>query len=161
MGRGMAQGSKRLIDFMYTTARNIQPVTGRGIGYKLFTAGYIPSMAKGEMAKVYRLLKIAREKGIIPWDWIVDESREIERVATWDNPAAYARAVAKSYRLDFWNQQPHRLLVLSEKGTVRGVLAPTLNQYAVGFLPVGGFSSATNRSGDSVSLTASRIFLPC
>ena len=32
---------------------------------------------------------------------------------------------------------------MSEKGTVRGVLAPVLDQYAVGFLPVGGFSSAT------------------
>jgi hypothetical protein len=35
MGRGMAQKSKDLIDFMYTTAAKIQPVTGRGIGYKL------------------------------------------------------------------------------------------------------------------------------
>jgi hypothetical protein len=100
-------------------------------------------MNKHEMYKVYRLLRIAREQGIIPWEWIVDESRRIERVATWANPASYARAVARSYRLDFWNQQPHRVLVLSEKGTVRGVLAPTLSQYAVGFLPVGGFSSAT------------------
>ena len=33
--------------------------------------------------------------------------------------------------------------LISEKGTVRGVLAPVLDQYAVGFLPVGGFSSAT------------------
>jgi len=114
----MAQQSKDLINFMYTTAKAIQPVTGRGIGYKLFTAGYIPSMARGEMAKVYRLLRIAREQGTIPWDWIVDETREIERVSTWDDPAAYARAVATSYRKDFWNQQPHRLLVVSEKGTV-------------------------------------------
>ena len=48
-----------------------------------------------------------------------------------------------SYRRDFWNQQPHRVQVWSEKGTVRGVLAPVLDHYAVGFLPVHGFSSAT------------------
>ena len=60
--------------------------------------------------------------------------------ATWDDPADYAACVARSYRRDFWNQQPHRVLVMSEKGTVRGVLAPVLDQYAVGFLPVGGFS---------------------
>ena len=33
---------------------------------------------------------------------------------------------------------------MSEKGTVRGVLAPVLDQLAVGFLPVHGFSSATS-----------------
>jgi hypothetical protein len=32
---------------------------------------------------------------------------------------------------------------VSEKGTVRGVLAPVLDHYAVGFLPVHGFTSAT------------------
>jgi hypothetical protein len=51
--------------------------------------------------------------------------------------------VARSYRRDFWNQQPHRVQVWSEKGTVRGVLQPVLDQYAIGFLPVHGFSSAT------------------
>jgi hypothetical protein len=128
---------------MYTAAEAAQPITGRGIGYKLFTAGLIVSMARSEMARVYRLLKEAREERIIPWHWIVDETRAMERAATWDDPADYARTVARSYRRDFWNQQPHRVQVWSEKGTVRGVLAPVLDHYAVGFLPVHGFSSAT------------------
>ena len=95
------------------------------------------------MQRVYRLLQDAREQGIIPWEWIVDETRAIERVSTWADPAEYARCVAQSYRRDFWDQQPHRVQVWSEKGTVRGVLAPVLDHYAVGFLPVHGFSSAT------------------
>jgi hypothetical protein len=33
--------------------------------------------------------------------------------------------------------------VVSEKGTVRGLLKPVLDYYAVGFLPVHGFGSAT------------------
>ena len=74
------------------------------------------------MQRVYRLLKEAREQGIIPWDWIVDETRELERCSTWDDPEHYARAVSRSYRRDFWNQQPVRVEVWSEKGTVRGVL---------------------------------------
>jgi hypothetical protein len=95
------------------------------------------------MARVYRLLLIARERGDIPWGWIVDETRELERVSTWDDPEQYARAVARSYRRDFWNQQPVRVEVWSEKGTVRGVLAPVLNNYAVGFRVMHGFSSGT------------------
>jgi hypothetical protein len=142
-GRGMAQRSLDLIEAMYAKAEAAQPITGRGIGYKLFTSGLIPSVARSEMQRVYRLLKEAREEGIIPWEWIVDETRELERVSTWANPAAYARAVAKSYRRDFWNQQPVRCEVWSEKGTVRGVLGPVLDNYAVGFRVMHGFSGAT------------------
>jgi hypothetical protein len=142
--RGRAQRSLDLIDAMSAAAEEANPITGRGIGYKLFTADLIPSMARSEMQRVYRLLKEAREVGMIPWGWIVDETREIERVSTWADPAEYARCVARSYRRDFWNQQPHRIQVWSEKGTVRGVLAPVLDRYAVGFNAVHGFNSATN-----------------
>jgi hypothetical protein len=100
-------------------------------------------MATKEMQRVYRLLKEARERGHIPWEWIVDETRSLERTPTWDDPADYARCVARSYRRDFWNQQPVRCEVWSEKGTVRGVLGPVLDQYAVGFRVMHGFSGAT------------------
>jgi hypothetical protein len=65
--RGMARRSLDLIEAMYAKAEAAHPITGRGIGYKLFTAGLIPSMAKPEMRRVYRLLKEARERGDIPW----------------------------------------------------------------------------------------------
>jgi hypothetical protein len=142
-GRGMAQRSLDLIEAMRAAAEVAQPITGRGVGYKLFTQGLIPSMAKPEMQRVYRLLKEAREQGIIPWQWIVDETRAIERVSTWSDPTEYARCVAQSYRRDFWDQQPIRVEVWSEKGTVRGVLQPVLDHYAVGFRVMHGFSGAT------------------
>src|SRR3981081_2002081 len=97
-------------------------------------------MARSEMQRVYRLLKEAREEGDIPWEWIVDETREIERAPTWDNTAAHDRWSARSQRRAFWNQQPVRCEVWSEKGTVRGVLGPVLDHYAVGFRVMHGFS---------------------
>jgi hypothetical protein len=142
-GRGMAQKSLDLIEAMYAAAEIAQPITGRGIGYKLFTQGLIPSMSRADMQRVYRLLKEARERDEIPWEWIVDETRELERAASWSDPAAYVRTVSRAYRRDFWLQQPDRVEVWSEKGTVRGVLAPVLDQYGVGFRAVHGFSSAT------------------
>ncbi|XUJ34612.1 hypothetical protein ACQ5SK_00260 [Bradyrhizobium japonicum] len=127
----MARASLDMIAAMRDIAEEVRPVTGRGIGYKLFTRGLITSMSTNNMQKVYRLLRVAREQGTIPWDWIVDETRELERVSAWSNPAEYARTVACSYRRDFWDQQPCRVEVWSEKGTVRGVLKPVLDQYAV------------------------------
>jgi hypothetical protein len=142
-GRGMARASLALIEAMYEAAKAARPITGRGIGYKLFTAGLIPSMDRPVMQRVYRLLKEARERGSIPWDWIVDETRDLERTPSWDNPADFVRVVSRSYRRDFWNQQPNRVEVWSEKGTVRGVLAPILDEYGVGFRVMHGFSGAT------------------
>jgi hypothetical protein len=69
---------------MNAIAEACQPITGRGVGYKLFTKGLIPSMSRRDMNSVYRLLKEAREEGTISWEWIVDETRELERVPTWN-----------------------------------------------------------------------------
>jgi hypothetical protein len=43
-------------------------------------------MARAEMQRVYRLLKEARERGYIPWEWIVDETRAIERTPSGKTP---------------------------------------------------------------------------
>src|SRR5437879_4471119 len=85
-GRGMAKASLDLIEVMFDIAEATQPITGRGVGYKLFARGLIPSMKKKEMQRVYRLLKHAREEDVIPWDWIVDETRSLEKSATWADP---------------------------------------------------------------------------
>jgi hypothetical protein len=132
-----------LIKVMHEIAERSQPITGRGVRYKLFSLGLIPSMSRNDMQAVYRLLKEAREEGIIPWEWIVDETRELEQVATWDDPAQFVRCVVRSYRRDFWNQQPERVEVWSEKGTIRGVLQPVLDEYGVDFRVMHGFGSAT------------------
>jgi hypothetical protein len=142
--RGMAQESIDLVAAMHAAAEQSQPITGRGVGYKLFTRGLISSMGVLDMQRVYRLLRIARERGKIPWEWIVDETRQIEQKrSTWADPAAYVRAVHRSYKRDFWAQQPKRVVIASEKGTVRGVLDPVLYDLGVGFLVLHGFSSAT------------------
>jgi hypothetical protein len=142
--RGMAQASRDLIEAMHAIAEAAHPITGRGIGYKLFTAGLIPSMDTKPMRRVYRLLKEAREQEIIPLKWIVDETRNIEDApASWADPDEYIEAVARSYRRDHWKQQPVRIEAWSEKGTVRGVLKPILDKYGVGFRVLHGFSGAT------------------
>jgi hypothetical protein len=66
-GRGMARASLDLIERMAAIIEEVEPITGRGVGYKLFTAGLISSMSVNNMQRVYRLLKRAREDGLIPW----------------------------------------------------------------------------------------------
>jgi hypothetical protein len=142
-GRGRAQKSLALIQAAYDFLEGAHPTTVRGVCYRLFVDGVIPSMAKNATARVSRLLTAAREDGTIPWEWIVDETREVERVSSWQDPAAYVRAVRRSYRRDFWLDQPERVELWSEKGTIRGVLKPVLDEYGVGFRVMHGWGSST------------------
>jgi hypothetical protein len=144
MSRGRAQHSKDIIEASYEILEEIEPATVRAVCYKLFVRRLIKSMAKSETNKISRLLRLAREDGEIPWEWIVDETREAERVSAWDNPRAYAKAVVRSYRRDYWSQQPIVVEVWSEKGTVRGTLAPVLKEYGVTFRVMHGYGSATD-----------------
>jgi hypothetical protein len=139
----MGKKSLGLIDAMVAIVAAAQPITGRGVGYKLFVKKLIPSMKINDMQRVYRLLKEARERDMIPWDWIVDESRQLEKTATWNDPDEFADSMINAYRREYWNQQPVRVEVWSEKGTVRGVLRPVLEEYGIGFRVVHGFASAT------------------
>jgi hypothetical protein len=142
-GRGLGKKSLTLIAAMVCIVRAAQPITGRGVGYKLFVQKLISSMGTNDMQRVYGLLKTARERGIIPWEWIVDESRQLEKTGSWDDPDDYIKTVINGYRREYWNQQPVRVEVWSEKGTVRGVLRPVLDEYGIGFRVVHGFASAT------------------
>jgi hypothetical protein len=141
--RGRSQATRDLIAISREIMRPIQPVTVRGVCYKLFTLELIRSMKACETGKISKLLVHAREDGAIPWEWIVDESRSIECVPQWNNLGAYAQDIESWYRRDFWCDQPYRVIVVSEKNTVGGLLRPTTDEYGVEFFPVRGFNSAT------------------
>jgi hypothetical protein len=143
-GRGKAKKSLELINAAVDIMQEIQPAPVRAVCYRLFVAEMIDSMVKSEVDKVGRQLVYAREEGIIPWSWIVDETREAERIASWDHPDELIAAAIRQYRKDYWSGQPNWVEVWSEKGTVRGVLEPVLRKYGVTFRVMHGYGSATS-----------------
>jgi hypothetical protein len=143
MARGKAQKTLELIDAARRILEEIQPATVRAVCYRLFVEQIIPSMEKVNTNRVSTQLVWAREQGIIPWSWIVDETREAETVGTWSSPMEIFEAAAQQFRYDYWQEQPARLEVWSEKGTVRGTLWPVLKQYAVTLRVMHGHASAT------------------
>jgi hypothetical protein len=144
MGRGKSQRSLALVDAAFNILKEIQPASVRAVCYRLFVAGVIDSMSKNNTSRVSVQLTWAREQGMIPWHWIVDESREAEYVPSWDDPASFAKSISRQYRRDNWSQQDTLVEVWSEKGTMRGVLAPVLREYGVTFRVMHGFTSATS-----------------
>lgn len=142
-GRGKSPESLALIASAREILTEIQPASIRAVCYRLFTLGVIAGMTKAETNRVSTQLTWARENGSIPWAWIVDETRAAERVNAWSDPAAYIETVKRSYRRDRWTSQPDRVEVWSEKGTIRGTLAPVLHAYGVTFRVMHGYGSTT------------------
>ena len=142
-GRGKSQKSTDLIIAAIAILKEIQPTTIRSVCYQLFIRKLIPSMAKSNTNKVGSQLVLAREQGLLSWQWIVDETREAERIASWNMPEEIIKAAVSQYRKNYWADQPNRVEVWSEKGTIRGTLAPILNEYGVTFRVMHGYGSAT------------------
>src|SRR5437016_4341185 len=106
--RGQRGRSKATVDLIATCSeiiKQVQPITVRGVCYRLFVGGHIESMATKNTQKISRLLTQAREEGLIPWEWVVDESRRMEGGGGFRDLQQYAKAVARSYRRDFWAYQ--------------------------------------------------------
>jgi hypothetical protein len=142
-GRGKAQKNLDLIEAAIRIYREIQPASVRACCYRLLVEGLIPSMEKKHTARVSKQLTDARESGELPWEWVVDEGRRAERIGTWQNPEAIIDAAVRGYRRDHWQDQEQWIEVWSEKGTVRGTLAPVLDKYGVTLRVMHGYSSAT------------------
>ena len=141
--RGRSRATLELLKVCQEIIRETAPITIRGVAYRLFVLGRIDSMAKSNVQAVGRTLGWAREENLVDWDSIVDESRQVERQPHWKDLESYGEAVAQSYRRDFWSHQSHRLLLISEKSTVAGILRPVLDAYGVSFFTAHGFNSKT------------------
>jgi hypothetical protein len=141
--RGRSKATLELLEACREIIEQTQPITVRGVCYRLFVAKLIDSMAKANTQKISRLLVWAREEGLVPWESIVDESRQMERASQWKDLESYGRVIEASYRRDFWAHQKNQVIVISEKSTVAGILRPVLDGYGVTFFPVHGFNSAT------------------
>src|SRR4051812_5059500 len=130
-------------DATVAIAGRIHPASIRANAYQQFVLGLTPSMAKTVTNQVSVTLTRLREDGVVPWPWIVDENRSVERTPSWDDPAEFSEAAQAQYRRDRWAQQAVRIEVWSEKGTIRGTLGPVLREYGVGFRVMHGYTSAT------------------
>jgi hypothetical protein len=143
MGRGRGRRTIELLERAAGILAEIWPATVRAVSYKLFSEGLIPNMSKMETGRVSRLLGNAREDGVIPWEWIVDNTRKATWPGTYSSPMSFGRSVPKWWRQDPWEYQDSRVEVWSEKDTVSGVLAPVLDDFAVPFRVNRGFTSKT------------------
>jgi hypothetical protein len=143
MSRGRSAATLALVEQTRVNLDEIAPCSVRAVCYRLFVANDIPNMSKNSTANVSRILVEARERGEIDWSQIVDDTRAARQSPSWRDPRQLFESAAHQYRRERWAEQPRRIEVWSEKGTVSGTLEPVLAKYGVVFRVMRGFASAT------------------
>jgi hypothetical protein len=143
----MARGKNKSTLIMEAAIHDIvgacAPITVRGVAYKLFVAGLIADMGRNETQRVSRVMTAMREREVLDWTLIVDDSRFVRRVLQWSNPDERIKHMVRGYRRDYWQDQDELVEIWAEKATVRGVLQPVLDKYGVPFREMKGFGSYT------------------
>jgi len=108
------------------------PTSARFLYYELIAQGIISKERTGARRTdqdMIAALTDLREEGIIPWDWIADETRQLESFTGSGTVAQDLLGYLHAACLDPWRGfQP---MVLTESRSLAGVLRPVARRYAV------------------------------
>lgn len=134
--------SLRILEFCIPFIEKHGLVTVRQVYYGLVSAQVLESATRN-YRQVVRVLVRARLAGIIPFDRIVDDTREAEKTPSWDNIEAILEAAIEQYRSDWWEDQPYYVEVWLEKRSLRRIFLPITDSYDVYLYIGGGYESWT------------------
>ncbi len=87
------------------------------------------------------LIKNARLAGMLDLDMMVDRTREVERVHSWDDPEDIIDSCIRDFKIDKWATQEVRAEVWVEKEAMEGIVEKACENYDVPFLCCRGYTS--------------------
>lgn len=115
-------------------------LTLRQLYYQFVARGLIPNRDT-EYKRLGGIINDARLAGLLDWDFIVDRTRHLRALPQWDDPAAIVESAARSYRIDKWESQRHRVEVWIEKDALVGVIQPVCERNQVPYFACRGYAS--------------------
>ena len=127
---------------IYEIAEAEEPVTVRGLFYRVMSLGLVPKTEQGYSVVQRQTLKL-RRAGELPYGWITDGSRLRLKPRTFSSAQAALENTAQMYRRDLWINQGIHVEVWTEKDAIRGVISPVTAEYDVPLMISRGFSSET------------------
>lgn len=118
----------------------IRPCTVRQVFYQATVRGVIEKSEAG-YAKVQTLLAAMRRNGVMPYDWLVDNTRWQRKSRSYGSPAEALAECAQFYRKDLWRSADCYVEIWLEKDALSGVLLPVTGEYDVPLMVARGYSS--------------------
>jgi hypothetical protein len=120
-----------------------QPMTIRHCFYRLVSSGVLDKTEAEYKGTLIRLLSKMRRNGEIPFHWLVDSTRWVRQIKTYDSLTEMAEDCKRTYRRALWREQPVYVEVWCEKDTIASILSQVTTQFDVPLMVARGFSSIT------------------
>jgi hypothetical protein len=126
---------------LHEAAQEAQPTSVRHLFYVMTTKPVgVPKTESGYRCVQRRLLGL-RRAGVIPYDWISDNTRWRVKPESDRSMDAALRRTQSFYRRDLWIEQSGYVEVWCESDSVAGVISSVTHEWDVPLLAVHGFSS--------------------
>jgi hypothetical protein len=114
------------------------PTTVRFVYYDLKQAGYplTRHARRTDDQDVIDAVKVLRDVGLVPWEWLADESRSVEGPHLASSVTQWVLDVLGEARVSAWDGQPRPVVICESRG-VRAALRATSGRY-------GAWATSTN-----------------
>jgi len=117
------------------------PMTVRQVFYQMVSRGVVPKTEAQYKQTVCRLLIQLRREGLLPYDWIADNTRLQRKPRSFQDLNDALEFTAQTYRRALWGEQGVYVEVWCEKDALSGILYDVTRQYDVPLMITRGFSS--------------------
>ena len=135
---GLQKKTLELIEEINGLLETYGTMTVRQVYYQIVPYGF-------NYRQVAYALTIAREKGLIDLDRIIDRSRPSYGLDTWYGPHEVFKYMSETYKLDYWADSPYRVEIWSEKDALSAVISEEAEKYRVPVRVTRGFLSTSNK----------------
>jgi hypothetical protein len=136
------QANRSLVDGATDILQRERPMTLRQLFYRCITFELLENN-DSQYNTLMRYMRLVRENGDVPRNWLVDRTRERIEPQTYSDLGEYLEAVRHSYRRNFWRHMPCHVEIIVEKDTLAPVLEPVTRKWGVPLSVFRGYSSVS------------------
>jgi hypothetical protein len=125
---------------LYEIVAEMRPMTVRQVFYQA-TVRNIVEKSEGGYNKVQTDLVQMRRAGVLPYDWLADNTRWQRKPRTFSGIEEALNETARLYRKSLWSDADAYVEVWLEKDALAGVVLPITAQYDVPLMVSRGYAS--------------------
>lgn len=115
-------------------------LTLRQLFYQFVARGWLENKQKN-YKRLGDILGDARLAGLVDWDALSDNLRELDELPTWDSPEEILHAISRQFRFDIWESQEYRPEVWVEKDALSEVVVKAAHRLRVPVMVCRGYMS--------------------
>lgn len=127
---------------LYELAARYSPLTVRQLFYRAVAAGVVDK-TQNAYKGIVRTMTALRKEGVVPFEWIVDNTRWMRKPDTHSSLAAMLEYSQQTYRRALWDNQDCYVEVWCESDSAAGILISTTAKYDVPLMSCRGQPSTT------------------